>query len=123
MFLRLFALLAVLSLAVEARPGAGPWMPFGQRASRLLANAGRGMAGDSIDGGTEDAGKEDPNVIKAAKYAVSQLDASDGGDKALRLVFYSTVLYCTVFYCTVQYCTVLLARCDSCFKLHNSSYR
>ena len=98
-------------------------MPLGQRAARLLAKAGRGMRDGPIPGGITDADKEDPNVIKAAKYAVSQLDASDGGDKALRLVFYSTVLYCTVFYCTVQYCTVLLARCDSCFKLHNSSYR
>ena len=106
MFLRLFALLAVLSLAVEARPESGLGRPLSQRAARLLAEAGRGMAGDQrasglsertqdqeyeILGGVTDADEEDPSVINAAKYAVTQLDATDDSDWALVLVLYCIV--------------------------------
>jgi hypothetical protein len=100
----LFALLGALALTVEARAGAGPWMPLSQRAARLLAQAGRGLAEErrsfrapartdddddyihhEILGGITDADENDPAVINAARYAVSQLEATDDSDRALRL--------------------------------------
>ena len=39
-----------------------------------------------IVGGITDADEENPRVIEAAKYAVSQIEATDNSDNALRLV-------------------------------------
>ena len=44
-----------------------------------------------IVGGTTDADENNPRVIEAAKFAVSNIDATDNSDNALRLVRMSAI--------------------------------